>query len=863
MPKRFQDNLERYPGVLAALFLCSGIIVASRADLPLSVWFLAALLPILPLVLVAQRAEKKPLLWCAVGALFFVLGLCLTTERLNPREGIEPSVQKCVIHATVAKTWARGPDFRTLLVYSGRNVTQGTSLPGAGRLLIRHNKVPLCAGDRIAFQSRIRTPLNRGNPGEYDWETDCKNEGILWLASVRGEDSVAVLKRGSSFLPGAILFRAREAMAGFLETHSGRFLGESSAKPVKGILKGIIVGDMGDIDPDLNRDFVDSGLVHALSASGLHVAIVAFLTLMLVKVGVRAVPSVLLWLPLRKLAALACIPAVVTYCLLVGARVPAVRSMIMGLVVATAILLDKKWHSFNSLALAGIIILLIYPLSLFTPSFQLSFASVAGILLMVSPVMSRLYGKDSESTLDSVDAEGGRHEGLGRLLHGLRPLTAVALTSAAATIAVLPFLVQTFHSFPVYTVFANLASDFMITGALSIGLLATAVGVGLPEVGSWVLAPAAFLTLMIIKIASFFSALPGSTVLIPHMGTTEFVVATGIAFFMLWYVRGPLGRKYHVISASGLALVAVVAIPPWVGPDADLEVRFLNVGKGDAAFVRAPGTRGLLIDGGVANEHFDCGRSIVAPFLKWNGNRSLDGILISHPQMDHMGGVLAVIGRMPPSRVWWNPVDVQSSYLDAIVAAARAEGAMILPADRHQEPVRLGGATLRFLNRSCPRGKGRMSHYEVNDASVVCRVEYGDVSFLFTGDIEREGERELLAAGVPLAATVLKVAHHGGKTSTNRDFLEAVRPKIAVISCDGADLGAFPNQQVVERLASAGVQIFITGRDGAVTVRTDGRDLRYEVGRAGKGKRKEEHSEPFAFSIMKRQHATAATWPLN
>ena len=838
MLKRFQENLERYPALFTAVALCSGIIVASRTDLPWSVWFPAALIPILVAVLVALSGERNALLWVAVTALFFFLGLHLTAERLATRDSFEPPAQKFVIHATVSKTLASTLDFRALIVDSGVNVTQGTPLPGVGRLVIRHNKVSLCAGDRIAFQSRIRKPLNRGNPGEYDWETDCRNEGILWLASVRGADSILVLKRGSPFRPGAILFRLREAMAKFLESYSGRFLDGQSAKPVQGILKGIIVGDMGDIDPDLNRDFVDSGLVHALSASGLHVAIVALLTFMLVQAAVKAVPWILLWFPLRKFAASAAIPAVVAYCLLVGARAPAIRSMIMGLVVATAILCDKRWHSFNSWALAGIIILLIHPLSLLTPGFQLSFAAVAGILVMVAPVMSQLYGKESENVLHQMDAIGGTHKRPSVLLYGLRPLTAVALTSIAATLAVLPFLIQTFHSFPVYTVFANLASDFMMTGALSIGLIATFVGLVLPELGSWILAPAAFLTLMIIKIASFFSALPGSTARIPHLGVTEFVITAAIAFFTLWYVRGTFGKKFQVVSVSCLALVAVFVIPPWVNSNTDLEVCFLNVGKGDAARIRAPGSKGLLIDGGLTNEYFDSGRSIVAPFLQWKGNRSLDGILMSHPETDHMGGLLNVIDRVPPSRLWWNPINVRSGHLDAIFAAARARRSQILPADRNQAPVHLGGTTLRFLNRSFPRTEGEFSHRDLNNGSVVCRVEYGEVSFLFTGDLEQQGEQELLAEGVPLAATVLKVGHHGGITSSTREFLEAVRPKVAIISCEGPTSHSFPRRQVLERLESAGAQVFITGRDGAITIRTDGKDLKVWTGRSGKVIRK-------------------------
>jgi competence protein ComEC len=242
----------------------------------------------------------------------------------------------------------------------------------------------------------------------------------------------------------------------------------------------------------------------------------------------------------------------------------------------------------------------------------------------------------------------------------------------------------------------------------------------------------------------------------------------------------------------------------------------------------------LLIDGGLTNEYFDSGRSIVGPFLQWKGKRSLDGILISHPEMDHMGGLLTVMDRVPPGRVWWNPINAPSDHLQAIFSAARARRALILPADRNQAPIRPGGATIWFLNRSFPGIGSGVSHRDLNNSSAVCRVEYGKVSLLFTGDLEQEGEQELLAKGVPLNSTVLKVGHHGGLTSSTREFLEAVRPKVAVISCEGPTSHSFPRPQVLERLESAGAQVFVTGRDGAITIKTDGKDLRIQTGRSDK-----------------------------
>lgn len=793
---------------------------------------MVALIPALGLVAVSLGSPRKLAAYLAVAVALFLVGLHLTSRELQRTDLFHPTIQKCLVHATMGQTWATGQDFRIILLSEGLNVTEGVNLPGRGRLFLRHNTVPLCAGDRIAFATRLRKPTNRGNPGEYDWETDCSTNGISWLASVQGKDSVLKLRSGNRLSPEALLSRMRASMGDFLDTYTAAFLPRAIAPvmDIRGILKGIVLGDMGDVDPELNQSFADSGLVHMLSASGLHVGIVVLLMVVATKGLTRMVPSILLYMPFRKAAAWASIPAMVMYCVIAGARVPMVRSTIMGLVVACAVLMNRRWNSLNSLVMAAIIILLIYPLSLFTPSFQLSFVAVAGILIAVPPSLNRLYGRNGRF----ARAEEGEEEPsapLLKLLGHSRPLTAIVLTSAAATLAVFPFLIQTFHSFPVYTLLANLAADFMMTGALSIGLVASVLGMVLPDFASLILAPSAYLVWAIVEVSRFFAALPGSTILVPHLGTLEAVLLTAGVFFLLLYLRDPERKRLLFMAVLVSCLFGVLISSRWFIQRGNLEAVFLNVGRGDAAFVKSPGSAGLFIDGGVKNEYFDSGRSILLPFLRWEGDRKLDGVVISHPEMDHMGGLLTTIGRLPPRNIWWNPVMVKSAHLDSLFAVAKNQGAEISTADRTQNPVRLGAATLRFLNPGSTRKNDSVRHASFNNASVVCRIEHGDVAFLFTGDLESEGEQELLASGLPLAASVLKVAHHGSKTSTTRAFLEAVRPRIAVISCEGPILKSHPDRGVIERIESAGAQVYITGRDGAVTVVSDGRGLQVKLGR--------------------------------
>ncbi|MBI5252493.1 MAG: DNA internalization-related competence protein ComEC/Rec2, partial [Desulfomonile tiedjei] len=744
-------------------------------------------------------------------------------------DGFSPSTDRCVVHATVLRLWASGDGFRVILVENGWDDKTDAYLPGLGRLTVRQNATPLYAGDRISFRTSLRKPINRGNPGEYDWETDCRHNGIIWLASVEGEDSVVVASRGARWTPNAIVFRVRVAMDQFLEHNSGKILGTYSErfsnsgtpKQVRGFLKGIVLGDMGGIDHALQKSFSDSGLAHVLSASGLHVGIVVIVSLFAIRVATYFVPGMLLWIPFSKLGALASIPAIVFYCFLVGARVPAVRSGIMGVVIALALLLDRRWNSANSLALAALIILLMNPLSLFTPSFQLSFGAMAGIFVVVPDFMKSARARNGqEGSGGQTDSSSSRRVTF--------YLSLVVVTSIAATLPITPFLLQTFHSLPMWTIPANLVTDFALTPALAFGLLGPAVGLIFPSAGAWILAIADLMSWFIIEVSFFFANLPGSVIRIPNMYPGEFLLCFVAALLLIWFVRNPEKKRLWIPAMSGLVLVLLICSLRFRHENNEFKVVFLNVGKGDASFASAPDTRGMLIDGGIMNQYFDAGKSIVRPFLDWAGVQSLDRVLISHPQMDHMGGVLHVVERVGVAGILWNPIGKAPPHLRSIFNLAGQD--KVFEVHRNIRPLKLGNAVVTFLGKPWS-GEDRPSGRDVNNASVVARIDYGNASFLFTGDLERGGEEELLASGLPVSATVLKVAHHGGDTSSSMSFLKAVSPRIAVISADYPSTVRVPNPMVLERLRSVGADVFITGRDGAITVETDGSTIYVTTGR--------------------------------
>jgi competence protein ComEC len=837
---------------IATAFLCGGILIGRYVPVPDPSWTLVCLIPALVFLWAATRPQQVHTPWEAggrppvtfhaagrgtafllgTGTFLLTLGFHITANEMRVGADFETSMESCSIYATVSKTLGTAEGYRILLMEDGYNHSEHRALPGYGRLLLRDNGIALSAGDRIAFRSRVRLPLNRDNPGEFDWASYCRNDGIMWLVSVSGPERVLLIGRGFRWRPSAILFDVRESMRLFLDAHSGRYVkswvGRASANDARTFLKGIILGDRSEIGYSVRSTFADSGLAHALSASGVHVAIVVLLTVIAVNVVTRAMPGVLLWTPSRKIAAFVSIPVMVMYCMLVGASAPAVRSTIMGVVFAVAILANRRGDSFNSLIVAAFLILLLYPLSLFAKDFQLSFVAVAGILLVAPPLLARMKERLSPHR---DPAEGSPLSSAGRLYRrAVTGSVVVAGTSLGATLAVTPLVLQSFHSFPVYTLLANLLADTLLTIALFFGLCGSVMGPVSPDLGALVLIPADVCSLLTIKLAAAISAIPYSTLKVRHLMVPEYVALWAAVCCAMWVIREPGKSSLTGLAAALCGVIVTVTISSWHNEPPAMRVTFLNVGKADAALVEPRGSRGLLIDGGLRNDHFDSGPSIVLPFLWWNGNRTLDGMIVSHPQMDHMGGLLSVIPYTRPGCLWWNPVEPCPRFMTLILAEARKAGSLILPADRNRPAVSMGTAMVRFLTKPC--STDRVSdHNDLNNASVACSIRCGRVCFLFTGDLEASGEEELVASGIPLAAHVLKVGHHGSRTSTSRGFVEAVRPKVAVISADYRSTRGGPAKDVVERLQSAGSTVYWTGRDGAVTVETDGTAVSVRTGR--------------------------------
>jgi competence protein ComEC len=256
-------------------------------------------------------------------------------------------------------------------------------------------------------------------------------------------------------------------------------------------------------------------------------------------------------------------------------------------------------------------------------------------------------------------------------------------------------------------------------------------------------------------------------------------------------------------------------------------VTFLDVGQGDSILVIFPDGKRLLMDGGGIPSHGRASRSqiyigedVVAPYLWDRGFRRIDAIALSHAHEDHIGGLPALVEAFRPAEVWTGATPTSESWLRVQVKAAET-GARIIPR-RAPERFRFGGAEVEVLS---PAADYMPADTPKNNDSLVLRVTYGRHSFLLCGDVERAIEQRMLDAGELRPTLVLKVAHHGSKTSSTEEFLSAVHPTFSVISAGRENSYGHPHPDVVARLSQHGSEVFRTDEDGMVTIRSDGRRL--------------------------------------
>jgi competence protein ComEC len=752
----------------------------------------------------------------------------------------------------------------------------------AGRAPQPQSQTQLHCGDLVEATLRLRAPERYRDPGAWQFADYLLDQGIAATASLPS----AKLHPLANVLPGAAsasphpladdlsasaecrIFAAQSWAATRLFAYTRSSTNRRLPPRLRltpndaGMLNAMLFGDRSSLTQKLRVGFQRTGSFHLFVVSGMHVALLAGLVFWIAR-----------RLRLRNwLATLLTLALTYAYALLTGFGVPVQRALLMTAVFLLARLLSRQRNPLNALGAAALAVLIWSPRALFEASFQMTFLAIVAIAGIAMPLGERSFLPYARAArnLHQLWRDTAIPPRFAQLRVTLRmwgePLAGilgkwayllparivitvlwavqlVLIGLIAEAVMVLPMAMY-FHRATVFALPANMICIPLIAVLAPLGLVTFLASL----ISPWLAAlPGSALALLLHGVTGAInriSQVPAADLRVPGPNLTHALLAVACFAFCCWAVRRSRAYAWAALIVLPLAAAIVLwPVPPAVHPN-QLEVTAIDVGQGDSLLVVGPTGQAMLIDAGgptgaAANAEnavgllssdsaFDIGEEVVSPYLWSRQFRRLDVVALTHAHSDHMGGMPAVLRNFRP-RELWVAVDPNSAPYRALLAEAATLGIRV----RHLHAGdRIPWDTLD-LAVLAPTPDYTNPGPPINNDSLVLRMQYGQSSALLEGDAEAPSEHQMVAASLTNPAaqlgpdTLLKVGHHGSRTSTTPDFLALVAPQDAVISVGLHNTFGHPRSEIIQRLHDAhalvfridqfGLTTFLLSRDGQIS----------------------------------------------
>jgi competence protein ComEC len=554
--------------------------------------------------------------------------------------------------------------------------------------------------------------------------------------------------------------------------------------------RALLIADQHRIPPEMRDRYAKAGMVHMLSISGLHVAIVAGAVMMLFQA---------LRLSQRAASILAVMTTMI-YVAIIGAPPPALRSGVMLGMVAASRALNRPTSPWASLAV-GAFVPLYSSRTILDLGYQLSVAGIAGLIAS---------GSISRRLLD------------GRLKGWRRKVSKELITSCVATVVTAPLIAWYFGRVSLIAPIANLVAAPIITILQPTLFLALVLSPAHPV--AQIVAAAAHPMLRAFDfVATAAANVPFASVdVVPSLLSVTMGAIASVALIAAAVSRYP-ARPLVICAGACCAIAWSPSIPNTYRGGMEMDV--LDVGQGDAILVRSDRGRWIVFDAGRIWKSGDAGRSTVIPYIMQRGGK-VEAFILSHAHADHIGGAQSVLRALHPAYFWDSAFPQGSGVYESTLEAARKSGTRWLRVHAG-DTVRVDNVLMTFL---APDSGWTSSLADPNEASTIALVEYGSTRFLLMGDAERSEEEWLLNHAFDrLDVDVLKVGHHGSNTSSTDEFLKAVSPRLAVISVGTDNLYGHPSSDVLASLSRIGAHTLRTDKLGTIVIRSDGTHISYEA----------------------------------
>ncbi len=805
-----RQAIRTAPLAFCAVGMMAGITVQN--NLPSSIWIWLVVLVLCAAAVITLLTGKTGWRYAA-PYLIFVCFACLGAIRLEsfyqpkPNDirnavGDEPALAtvRGVIATkpyTDSNKWAfskfthtdRGSSFY-LKMTEVETVNGWAKTNGIVRVRVQEPVLDLKAGDSVQMFCWLDRFTGASNPGEFDIAKYLARKGILVGASVKSRDAIERLQSNAASayakIRGSLQKIATQALLGQSEPQDG----------ADKLLLALVLGHRTNIDRDTIKAFRQTGLLHFICLSGMNFAMVIGFVWWVCKTAGLTKPG----------RAVVCMITAVLFLLVVPENAPAFRAAVMCFAFCAAFIFRRKSNTFNALAMAAIVLLLIRPTGLFEADWQLSFASVLGILLFAKPISNFLREKAAD--LFDVDRQKDKTP-LHFVTKAGSAITDVFSVSLAAWMTSSGILLYHFHTIQLLTsVWTVLASPLI--GLVSLlGYLKLVIALFLPSVAAAMGTIVGLLADLTIWIVKLFAELDISGILIGKTNGAAVLLFYGLIIFaFLFRLWNPTLKKV-ICTATAVVIIAMLALPKWQRAHSNnLVVTTLDVGHGQAILAELPGGANILFDAGSLSRN-DIGTRVVSPFLQYSGIGKLDAVVISHGDIDHINGIPEVVddcrtGFIYASNAFFGDRRQTSGFLrDELKQKGIAAGEI------NGFPQIVGSATIKVLWPD--KDVLENDRISSNDKSVVTMIEYASRCILICSDIEKFAQGEILRLYPDLKADVLIAPHHGSARTLDSSFLGNIEPSVVICSCSKS---SYEKGQVIKDPNS-----YYTGKDGALTVR--------------------------------------------
>ena len=780
--------IRRIP--LALLFFCSaaGIIANHCLRLALPVWFSVLLLFFLGTVTIAHRRQS----WIFIAILMFLLGAInhsRSTERspghlANLALTDQPDSLMAVVESS--ETLANG---RTKIRLRDISVKRGEWRSYRKKMLltIKSGKTGFIYGDRIRFQATLQQPGTKRNPGEFDYRRFLANHDIFLIVSLDSPASITAIDKPRF----SVRRLADRTKTGIEQIIDRSVYGEQNA-----ILKALIVGVRGEISDETERAFIDSGVIHVLAVSGLHVGYVTLVFMIIF--GFLRFPY--------KTRVLLTIAGLCFYALLVDLKPSVVRAVIMASLILFARAFEKDSNTYNTLAGAALVQTIFAPLQIFDIGFQLSFIAVFSIVYIYTRLRQFLPEKIAQMMVENQI---------------LRWFLQALLVSLAALLGTIPITVYYFQRIPIISLLANLIVIPLVGLIGALGFAQVILGSWLSSVNIAYGEVQMILIAGLKKVIQYCSQFP-----LAWLQTAQITLFTlALAYILIYLILNAEKRRQRFALLVVILLIANVRIWSTALGTPKLRTTFLDVGQGDAIFIELPDGGNMLIDCGDRSFRWDAGEKIVAPYLQRRGIRKIDYLVLTHPHSDHIGGAPYLLEHFDVGELWETAIEGQSAIYRQIHYLADSLHIPVKTMYAGSFLSLAGNTAIRILHPSEAFIGLHPGGY--NDYSLVIKMTHGDIDWLFTGDTEAFAEHYIAGWGNFLNSEILKVPHHGSATSSTLEFLDHVHPEYALISVGARNRFRHPSSRTVAHYNSMQIRLHRTDLEGALVIESNG--SRYKI----------------------------------